>query len=701
MEMLKTYVAKAARAAKLTGMEIQCGKTRVFMKSEAFFELEKANDQAGMTHRLLIQSHGRATLAEITVRRKKWEAAAHTIQAEYRDYLIRSAEIREKRRIMREQLLAQHRKEQDAFTRAAMSEMRDIERQEMEAFSVLSKFLWDYLKWIKEKKYRDVAERGKLFSAESQIRAEIHNEFQKLLVEKAIDKARLHFAALPEIALYMREALRTDEVREFNILRELFKEDGATMFRVEVERQERRYRRIMARAEDIQWCEILQRLHLYRDFEDSVTREVRRQLPVLLTIKEYARSVALRTQRRQERRLSHQQVELFSQRHPRDTTLLMKELVRLQVGATVNRYTEYRREGEKKSFVRNFASTEPWRGVSGVPDIDQVLWSAAVHGKHPSVASIKQTPTKSLGSDAVSPSRTPKAKKESSAYDLLSYRTRAEEREGDSMFHLEGSFSGEASSPALRVPIHESNVFETFRDKNDEMGFLRMRHLLAKEFRELAALDRYNGPLVQETSITDKKTFNAAQDLLQTLTLRFAQSLVHVIRRMNAFCLKKNIPEQDHVTGLWQPYNPVPREMVQKFPLYTDWKRLLEEQRRLHYAVENYRNELMNVFQQCVQRGARVPGVTLHEKSTVSDAHEAYLALKGHFEVCGRCLFPMAPKQTLVYSRLLWPKVKDVAFPDRCHECMAGIQLRNEQGLAEVTGRGSPRSFGKRPSLNF
>ena len=53
-------VSKAARVANLSAKVVQCGKTRVFMKSEAFYELEKKEkDEAGTKFRLLLQAASR------------------------------------------------------------------------------------------------------------------------------------------------------------------------------------------------------------------------------------------------------------------------------------------------------------------------------------------------------------------------------------------------------------------------------------------------------------------------------------------------------------------------------------------------------------------------------------------------------------------------------------------------------------------
>jgi len=248
----------------------------------------------------------------------------------------------------------------------------------------------------------------------------------------------------------------------------------------------------------------------------------------------------------------------------------------------------------------------------------------------------------------------------------------------------------------------------------DEMAFLRMRHVVSRELRDLQELGQHDGgAYTHETSITCKRKLRVAQDELQRLSATFSEMLVAALRKLNAFSVAKKIPEQD-VTGMWKPFTPVPRELLAEFPPCTDWRRLLAEQRRLHYAAENYRDELVRVIRGCVLRGAKaspaIEALLSHaatydgdsscgstrrgdsraeaaaEVMSVEAVHRTYAQLKGYFEHCSRCLYPMAPKQTLVSMRLLWPKVQDTVFPERCRECMAGVQLSELMTTSMVVG---------------
>eukprot|EP00658_Telonema_sp_P-2_P035638 TRINITY_DN25877_c0_g1_i1.p1 TRINITY_DN25877_c0_g1~~TRINITY_DN25877_c0_g1_i1.p1 ORF type:complete len:130 (+),score=20.96 TRINITY_DN25877_c0_g1_i1:434-823(+) len=114
--------------------------------------------------------------------------------------------------------------------------------------------------------------------------------------------------------------------------------------------------------------------------------------------------------------------------------------------------------------------------------------------------------------------------------------------------------------------------------------------------------------------------------------------------------------------------------MTQTYPPYTNWKMLLVEEKRLEYTIENFKQELLKILVQCEQRGARLPEMVT-EDASVDQVHTTYVRLKGHFDSCCRCLFPMAPKDTLVHLRLLWPHVTDSKFPDRCRDCMVGVSI--------------------------
>ena len=114
--------------------------------------------------------------------------------------------------------------------------------------------------------------------------------------------------------------------------------------------------------------------------------------------------------------------------------------------------------------------------------------------------------------------------------------------------------------------VKTAGVFETFRDRNDEMQFLVMRHLLAKEFRELSRRKRYAGAYVSETEIPDKRTFFFAQDVLQLTSIQYSEELVKELRKLNSFCVTRQIPEQDRVTGEWSSFTAVKRELIATYP---------------------------------------------------------------------------------------------------------------------------------------
>ena len=161
--------------------------------------------------------------------------------------------------------------------------------------------------------------------------------------------------------------------------------------------------------------------------------------------------------------------------------------------------------------------------------------------------------------------------------------------------------------------------------------------------------------------------------MLQKTVLDLSEQLVASLRSLNSKCIANNTPEQDPVTGMWKKYVSVPKDMIQVFPQCTDWKGLLGEHKRIQYILSNYKDELVKVIKGCIARKARVTSAhELDETISVDQALQMYESLKGPFDACSRCLFPMAPRSTLIQLRILWPKVQDAVFRDRCRDCMSG-----------------------------
>ncbi|CUG87167.1 myosin heavy chain mya2-related protein, putative [Bodo saltans] len=710
---IQRHVEKAARAAGQTPKEVQCGKTRVFMKSEAFYELEKAKDEAGMKHRLLLQTAARGIVSEIVSRSKRWSIASETIQSEFREYLKRTAKIREERRIAREKLLAAQAQDRGHFESLSLQHIKSIDDEEDEERRKLIKRFHAEKYWLEDKLVKDVAARSQMNSVENTRRTDIFNEFMNILNSQMSRRTLLHVIALPEVESFKRNRILTDELREFNILTQLFNQAGSAMFRVEVERNERRMRRLMLRLEEVQRMEFRQRFLFFKDFVESLHRSARDHVRVLRVVKERAIAVARRAAMRTSIRDKKHQAELFTTRNDHDQSKLWKELSHLSVGTMMIRSQEYVRAGDHVDRYNGFLGKSAWTGASGVPDIDQVLCGATFDRQHLNSGGKKNDTiapggaascsNAAIGGSSIdattflSPPRSGAQRSVASAaspYDQLS-RSSRKNTSGVNLSVLSSPSPQRGGGAAPSTPGHgngggitsptsaikTTHVFETFRDPMDEMSFLRMRHIVAKELRDLHSLSKYNGIYTNETVITTKKKLFLAQEELQRISSDFSETLVVVLRKLNTFCVKKSIPEQD-VTGVWHPFAVVSKDLVAEFPPCSDWRRLLAEQRRLHYAVENYKEELVKVIHGCVQRGAKLGAAAELDAETASvDAvHKLYSNLKGYFKTCSRCLYPMATKSTLVNMRLLWPKVEDTVFTERCRECMAGVSLA-ELGL--------------------
>ena len=639
MSEIKIAVDKCIKASGTDNKVIQMGKTRVFMKSEAYFELERARDHAGIKHRLLLQSYARGILSQMAVRKQMWKQEAIVIQKEFREYLRRSEAERLARRLAREKMLAAQAKERTDHLNSGISGLRFVMKEEMREWAELLELKQKHAKWVEGVQRKRVEEQQAFIVKEAQSRQLIVREFGEFLQAQVKNRAAINLMCTPAVEEAQRREIIDEEMREFVMIRDLFDQMGAAMFRGEVERMERRYRRIIQRLEDLQAMELVERMRIFPDFILSINMAVLPLMPKMKQIKAHAADKQRRSTNRQKIRETQRDVDSFSGRRSKDVTLLQKELVNIRVGAVAHSDPAYRRCGDKIEQVATFSSRRPWLGVSGVPDIDQLL-----SGLKP--------PVKVAAPEAVA------------------HRGTRKDPFAQAFAQLE-----EEENETIDVStLKRTNIFETFRDKMDETNFIRQRHIITRQFRKLAQHQNYDGHFVHETAICDRKTMQYASELLQRISLEFGEELVKVLRKLNGYCISKGIPEQHHVTGHWHPFRPVPKEMTQTYPPYTNWKMLLVEEKRLEYTIENFKCELLKILVQCEQRGARLPEAVT-EESSVHEVHTTYVRLKGHFDSCCRCLFPMAPKDTLVHLRLLWPHVTDSKFPDRCRDCMQGVSI--------------------------
>jgi myosin heavy subunit len=663
LDVQKDAVRKAMKASQTTSQEVQLGKTRVFMKSDAYFILEKTRQEAGLKHTILLQAEARAVVSQVARRKIVWAQEATVIQAEFRGYLERSEESRTARRKAKAEMLARQKADRADFEAGCRVALVNCGGEEERAWRELAAEKERHATWIEERYIHEAEQRIAAENGESRGRQEVMHEFRNFLMSQRPMRATLHLMAIPYLEERKRRAIEKAKAKEFAFLDKMNNDHGAALFRMEVERNERRQRRLQIRIEDLEFTEMVQRQNLLPEFMSSLHRAVHPHGSMLQAIHAHAQTVLRRVVARRAVRDANEEVVLFSARHVSDTAKLGREMTAIQVGTRTVVDTSYRRAGEKKTSVTQFSSKQPWLSVNNVPDIDQVLTSQAAGNK-----------TKRSNKFTSRPATAPGA--------------------------------GGAASPHRRIAssdVKAAGVMESFRDKSDEMQFLRQRHLLALDYRALATQGKYSGPYVNETTVPDKRTFYSAQDAMQTIVQEYAEQLVRELRRLNSFCVSRRIPEQNKITGAWVAFAPVDKAMLATYPPFNDWKALVDESARLQYAARNYNAELLKIIKACVHRGARLPlelAVSEEEAETVDRVHQAYFHLRGHFETCSQCLFPMASRAALIQLRVVWPHVQDPHFADRCKDCNTSFFSRGLSAMG-TGAMGGTMGMGGMPSLTF
>eukprot|EP01060_Flectonema_neradi_P038377 TRINITY_DN801_c0_g2_i3.p1 TRINITY_DN801_c0_g2~~TRINITY_DN801_c0_g2_i3.p1 ORF type:complete len:1341 (+),score=283.95 TRINITY_DN801_c0_g2_i3:187-4023(+) len=105
---------------------VQMGKTRVFLKAHAYIDLEKAKKVALSVSAVKLQAAARWKTALPITRKKRWEASCRLIQFEFRDFMVRCAEIRKERERIRKELQAKHEQERASLIEEGLTGIEPI-----------------------------------------------------------------------------------------------------------------------------------------------------------------------------------------------------------------------------------------------------------------------------------------------------------------------------------------------------------------------------------------------------------------------------------------------------------------------------------------------------------------------------------------------------------------------------------------------
>ena len=129
---VKEYCKKVIEHAGIEAMKAQCGKTKVFLKNEANQQLEAVREKALYIHVKRLVQASLSVVSQLAVRKQRWEASARLVQAEIREWLVRSQAVRAERERERaavleamKAVLAPFNAELDAATEALRSEEQE------------------------------------------------------------------------------------------------------------------------------------------------------------------------------------------------------------------------------------------------------------------------------------------------------------------------------------------------------------------------------------------------------------------------------------------------------------------------------------------------------------------------------------------------------------------------------------------------
>eukprot|EP00760_Papus_ankaliazontas_P000669 PhM_4_TR10174/c0_g1_i1/m.4161/K10357/MYO5; myosin V len=644
---LEDVVLRAMRIAKIeVGKGAQLGKTKIFMKSEAFHALDQAREDEALRNRTKLQSAARGLVAQHIRRVKLWAANARVIQEDVRDFFVRSSEVREERRRIREAILAQQKSERAAMVEVHETERSGIEAEESEAWLDVCDAIDAEIEWVVSKEQRDMDERMAFEDSESADRRSHEKEQETEHAGFHPQFIALHILCIEGFEASARHRLFPEQDAAWEDLLSVFSLMLQSGERNDLERFERRSRRVIMRCEILFFEEVTARVGFLPQYVVGLHHVVRQHGGPILAIRKHAEKLVRRIARATAARERHHQEAVLHT----PAVLAASDALFSPRGVSSPRY---KKTGDKVMATESWSSSQPWLSPRGVPDADQVGVTSS-----PMMGTLVSKP--------------PQVRRRADPTTVTMTTTTAT-----------------TSTPHKGFGLSHVGICETFRDGTDEMHFVTQRHKVCVEFRELVAkkID-IAGPLVyvRPQDIPDKATLHVARQLLASTVSGFCDKMVVKLRAMESRCLRLKVPEQNRVTGQWVPHRRCDASLLQQYPVCTDWRALQIEYERVKYALDNYRDELLAILHKCCENGARLShghqNIIFSDRSllpTLEEVHAAYESLLVSFVPCTRCLYPMASKETLVSMRLLWPRVQCARLPDRCRTC-------NTCALSQVPG---------------
>ncbi|KAJ9464349.1 Myosin-8 [Diplonema papillatum] len=617
---------------------VQLGTSRVFLKAHAYIEIEKAKKAALALSTIKLQKVARWKLVLPVVRLKRWEASCRLIQEEFREFMVRCAEIRKERERIRKELAAKHDTERKAMIQEGLA---GFEPMYTEFELPLAKWKLDMINGAKTIE--------KMLEHFGESRQNVRNEHMDG-VHKIEQQAELEFGTLQ---LTIREMLL--ECIELQ-------EGDARKFVKKEEAEARRglgdiLQQGFAMVDVLLYMETeVGARKAIENFENGCRQEVQKRWDMIELEKyEWEKMMAVLLPKT----LGVRKAIAKYQKRLNKRAEIVRERQMLEGGGGVppRHYVQCMPDGRPVivAIDDRLANVEKpsWFGPAGLPSIDQAprastrnkeeieklkaSTNAASPKSLPLTGSVAGSPKRNSAPGSLSPSN--------SLRSTIGSASPSPRRLASTSYGPEGNISSsprmsswEEPPKLLRVDP-ASNIDHMMTgasaDALAKMGesnpmfrtiFTGSRDECAAQLRWLHEQGAHkSGKYTDPGAIRNVKTLKAAETILRKTKTEHCEKLRKELKRLNMICRNCRVPDKHPVTQQTCKMKPVHSSLLVDYPPSQDVFLLDSEIKRLSTAILAHKDEVLTVLRSARKQGllpsdAQIDGKrSYHELKTLLD----------------------------------------------------------------------------------
>eukprot|EP01064_Diplonema_japonicum_P010307 TRINITY_DN1759_c0_g3_i1.p1 TRINITY_DN1759_c0_g3~~TRINITY_DN1759_c0_g3_i1.p1 ORF type:complete len:1376 (+),score=283.45 TRINITY_DN1759_c0_g3_i1:87-4214(+) len=588
---------------------VQMGVTRVFLKAHAYIELEKAKKKALTASCLKLQAVGRWKNVLPVVRKKRWEAASRHIQKEFREFMVRCAEVRKERERIRKELQAKHDAERTTLIEEGLSGMEPIYLEfeapfanwklQLEREAVEIEKMLEYFGESRQNMRDDEAKGRAAIDTESEKGYEV---LQQKLLEMLLDCISLSENdarnEVKRVEKEEREKLKLVLAEGFAMVNVLQYIDFEEVARGMVEDLEK-----CSRTELMKRWELME-VERY-EWDSMMEILIPKTLVIRKGIAKYQKRVAKRE-------------EIVRERQMLEGSAAGGGMGSSTSGGMPTRtYVQCNADGRPVivSIDNKISGGKPaWVGSSGIASLDQMPRSTQ---------RTKEELSKMRASDSASPPSSPLSKQQlysspqrHSSVSRDSIGSPSPRRSIEEVYGREGNISTNTKLNAWDDPPKLSRVCPAMGINHkiagasaaalEKMGehnpmfkpvFIASREECAAQLRWLEDQGAHpTGRFIDPGSIKTVKSLKSAEITLRKTKQEYCDRMRRELKRLDTLCQQCKVPEKHPVTQQMCKMKSVHRSLICDYPPTTDVFQVVEEVHRLSTAILEHKEDVLRVL---------------------------------------------------------------------------------------------------------